>query len=218
MLARMGLLVSCLLLVVACSSSNVKGNGKIKTLARKVDAFNHIHVTGKIKLEVVSNAAQALKITADSNIIPLVMTDVRNHVLYIHAKKGYTLNPTQTISIQVNARNLRGIAASGSTKVRASNIKAKTFNIDTTGTARAHLSGKVGTVSVYLKGNSQIDAADLISNHVVVKLAGSGDAQVNANQSLYAMMSGSGDVIYTGNPKVVDQKAKGSGRVERLKK
>ena len=42
---------------------------------------------------------------------------------------------------------------------------------------------------------------------------GSGDVEVYASKSLYARVSGSGDIDYKGNPANVDKKTSGSGDV-----
>jgi len=47
-----------------------------------------------------------------------------------------------------------------------------------------------------------------------VSISGSGDARVNATDTLEARVAGSGDVSYSGHPHDVSRRVSGSGSVE----
>jgi hypothetical protein len=49
---------------------------------------------------------------------------------------------------------------------------------------------------------------------VAVSIAGSGDARVNATESIDARVAGSGDVTYSGHPHDVNRRVSGSGSIE----
>ena len=52
--------------------------------------------------------------------------------------------------------------------------------------------------------------------NTAVRVAGSGDADVNVTNKLDASVSGSGDVRYTGNPKSISSSKSGSGDIDRF--
>ena len=75
--------------------------------------------------------------------------------------------------------------------------------------------GHALTQGYSLAGSGDVHAADLVGEQVAVKIAGSGDAQVHATQTLAVSIAGSGDVRYRGHPRV-SRAIAGSGEVTAL--
>jgi hypothetical protein len=67
---------------------------------------------------------------------------------------------------------------------------------------------------VSIAGSGDVRLADLRSDEVSVKIAGSGDAVVNAQKTLNVSIAGSGDVVYSGDATVKSSVA-GSGAVKK---
>lgn len=63
-----------------------------------------------------------------------------------------------------------------------------------------------------ISGSGKINAFDLASDEVAVKVTGAGNTEISAAQSLSVNISGSGDVYYKGAPSI-DVSIKGSGKV-----
>jgi hypothetical protein len=64
-------------------------------------------------------------------------------------------------------------------------------------------------------GSGSFKGLELDSNDTDVKVAGSGQAKVVANEILKARVNGSGTIVYKGNPENVNNKTNGSGKIKR---
>ena len=64
-------------------------------------------------------------------------------------------------------------------------------------------------------GSGDFYGFDLEVNDTDVSVTGSGDAKVVCNVNLKARVTGSGDIMYKGNPKTEDTKVAGSGSIKK---
>jgi hypothetical protein len=62
------------------------------------------------------------------------------------------------------------------------------------------LSGKVADLKLAISGPGIINAAELVAERANVVLSGSGSTSVDVQESLDTVISGSGNVTYTGTP------------------
>ena len=207
--------LSILFLVLgACSNKKVEENGNLTTKAVKVSFFRAIHVAGDFILNIASgDNTQSVQITASSNIVPLISTTVSDQILRVRVKKGYTLVTKQPIVIKIALKSLRALSAEGNTQATAAGINAKAFELFTSGIANITLSGQANEVLARISGAGTIDASNLKANDVSVNISGSGNVSVFASNRLDAKISGSGDVVYAGNPRSISQRSTGSGRI-----
>ena len=95
-------------------------------------------------------------------------------------------------------------------------ITAKSLASKVSGSGKITISGTADRSNVSVTGSGNFVAADLITSNSVVKVSGSGDAKVNASEEMYAAVSGSGGVSYTGAAKKVSSSKSGSGYVTRF--
>ena len=194
------------------SPKMIVGSGVQKTAKRACAAFDSIDVSGSVDVNIVCQKQQAVTIAADSNIIPLVRTEVRDRTLYIEPIGSYsTSNP---IKITVAAPSIDQITSSGSSTIDAANIQNDALKIDTSGSGEIHLAGAANSLDITSSGSEDIKADSLTASQVTVDLSGSGDASVHAAQSLNVQISGSGQVTYSGHPPQVQSDITGAGGVQ----
>ena len=140
-----------------------------------------------------------LSIEGDDNIVPLIITKVKNDVLYISAEQEFETNAKSVLSI--NVQNLDTLSFKGVGEITVDKIDNKVFYCDFTGVGSCTLSGKVNNLLLEMNGVGSIDAKELIANIVDVNVNGIGSAEVYAIDSLYAAVNGIGSLTYYGNPK-----------------
>lgn len=139
-----------------------------------------------------------------------------------------------TAYLTVNA--LKNISVSGSGTVKfVEGIKAEHFDlrlrgsgtmegkIDTrslvttiSGSGNIKLSGNANSSKLKVSGSGVFAAPELITSTSNVHVSGSGDAKINANDSITAGISGSGSVQYTGTAKNIMRTTSGSGSINRF--
>lgn len=102
------------------------------------------------------------------------------------------------------------IEHSSSGSLRANIIEGLELDALLSGSGRIDLSGEVAEVDYGLHSSGRISAVDLMAFDAVVENTGSGLLYVWATEILTATISGSGDVIYRGDP-TISYKITGSG-------
>lgn len=228
---------------LALSSAGVQarttGSGRVQREQRAVTDFDAIAVSGPIDLQVRQGSTQALELSADDNLLPLIETVVEpgrhGHTLHIRIKRGESVSAQAPIQATVDVVRLQALVAAGSGQVRVAALKTPSLRLSMAGAGRARLealaadaldlrvagsgevqaAGTAGRVKLTIAGSGDVDLAPLVADEVVVSIAGSGDASVTANKSLGVTIAGSGDVVYGGAATAIRSSVAGSGRVSR---
>ena len=93
-------------------------------------------------------------------------------------------------------------------------VEFKNLKASLAGSGDLHLRGRSDEADYSIAGSGDIRAADFVARRTKVNIAGSGDAQVHATESLQTSIAGSGDVVYHGKPASVKSNVVGSGEVK----
>ncbi|RTY89013.1 DUF2807 domain-containing protein [Flavobacterium sp. RSP49] len=81
------------------------------------------------------------------------------------------------------------------------NFEATDFKINLSGSGDIILKGLAENFDSSLNGSGDIDASGLKAKNVTSTISGSGDSKIYCTKSIYARVSGSGDIEYKGDPK-----------------
>jgi hypothetical protein len=73
-----------------------------------------------------------------------------------------------------------------------------------TGSGHIHLHGSCKTIKGKITGSGHLHSEELKAENSFLRLTGSGQANINCSDKLKAMIDGTADVVYTGNPKRVE--------------
>ena len=205
-----------LLILAACQSKTIEGNGNISAALYNVPYFTKVKLSGAYKSVILIGAAQKVSIHADSNILPYIKARVDDHTLYIYMQNGYSINPSITPEINIGVAMLEQISTSGSARVTVSGISAKKFVAKISGSGHFNLGGISGKADLEISGSGNIDAQHLIAASADVDISGAGNVKLHATRHPDVKISGSGSVQYAGSPTDVTQKITGSGSVSKL--
>lgn len=201
-----------LALLAGCQHT-IQGDGIKQSETRQVDTFQSIRVVGNYQVNVNIGTTQQVSITTDNNLIPYVKTDVRDKTLIIQTKNGVMLQSSTIPQIDITTKQLSDIGVVGSATMNASGINADKFEISTSGTGNANVSGTTDKLKIKLVGSGQIVADNLIAQKAEVNLVGTGMISVQAVKKLEINLSGAGKVQYYGEPRELEQKISGSGEI-----
>jgi len=209
---RLDLIILSLLVLlsVGCGWKGIRGNGKIKTEARPVTAFTRVDAGGFYELEW-HPGAPSLSLTTDENLLAHIETRMAGDVLKIEMHG--TFSPTRGIKIAITSPALAGASLSGAVKFDATQISAATFALETSGATRVTLAGKVSRLLASLTGASKLKAADLPAEEVELSVTGAGKADVTVSNLLRVSITGAGKVTYGGQPKSVEKRITGAGKI-----
>ncbi|SDE40410.1 Putative auto-transporter adhesin, head GIN domain [Mucilaginibacter pineti] len=210
------------------------------TQDRHLSGFNAVDLAGSFDVVIVQGSSESVKVEAPSDVIDRIITEVESGVLRIHSKKNingdWSFGNNRKMVIYVTAKDLNSIAVTGSgdiffkegittnslkLKVTGSGdmlgrVTVKSLQSSIAGSGDIKLSGRADESTVSVVGSGDFTARDLITINTAVRVAGSGDAVVNASNKVDAAVTGSGDIHYTGGAKSISTSKAGSGDISRL--
>jgi hypothetical protein len=200
-----------------------------------VSGFSEVELAGIGDLTIIHGDAEALEIEAEDNLIPYIITEVKNDRLMIYEETGYAFSPTKPIRISITVRSLDalilsgfgnvtasalnlgtlGITLSGSGNIEMSQLAADSLNVKLSGFGNLTVSGVVPHQEAVINGAGSYIAGDLESESAMAILSGFGNCTLWAKESLDITLSGSGNLNYYGNPSL-KQDVSGFGQVNSL--
>lgn len=194
-----------------CHGIGVKGNGISKEETRSLSDFNSVDLGGAYEVEITCGGTPGITIDAESNLLPLIKTDLSGNTLHIYNTKS--INPRKKIKVKVTAANIDEVETSGASNITVENINNDRIKLDASGAGKIYLSGKTGMLRLSLSGAVKVEAKDLIADNASVEISGASKADVYASTELRADISGVGSLDYYGNPKNVRRSVSGIGSI-----
>jgi hypothetical protein len=225
-----------ILLIVfsACTKDHIIGSGNVVTELRLVDGFDDVYIDGSMDVEVNQEAASEVTIIAEDNVQSYIETQVSGRELRIGKKANAKVRPTRKIRIILKSPHYARIRLSGSGNIRTTQIlevprlavalngsgkieldvKTDEFSFDLNGSGKLKVAGETNEMDLVINGSGKIEAFQFIARKVQTHTNGSGNMEVQAQESLDVRIKGSGDVTYRGNPTVTTQ-ITGSGKLSK---
>jgi hypothetical protein len=191
----------------------VRGSGNMMTETRDVKGFDEIVVNGSGDVTVDVTGTESLEVEAEDNILPLLTTEVVGGRLELGSNGSFST--TRGIHYTITAATLSGVTIRGSGNVVASDVDTDSFTVQIEGSGDVTPVGTTAALTVVIEGSGNVSAFDLEATTVDVRIDGSGSASVYAVDALDVEVNGSGDVVYDGDPAVVDESINGSGDVRK---
>lgn len=106
-----------------------------------------------------------------------------------------------------------GIAGSG--RAEFGQLKSRAAEIDIAGSGTVIAKGIVDDVKVDISGSGRADFGEVASRNTDARISGHGDVAMAPSETATIRISGSGDVYLRSNPRNLDTKISGSGRIHR---
>jgi len=209
-----------------------------KEESREVAGFHSLASSGPFDVHVNINGTESLKISASSDIINEIETDVKDGNLEIRFKHHHDWDSDHygKIDIYVTAKSLSALtnAGSGSIKVEGeavsgdnvrvtlsgsgdieSSVKSGNLHATISGSGTIHLSGTADETKVTISGSGEVKGKELKTNSASFVITGSGNAYLTADKTVSAHIVGSGNVVYSGSATITDSRTVGSGSVSK---
>ena len=198
------------LLSAGCDWRGIRGNGTMKTEQRPVTAFTRIEAGGFYEIQW-QPGPPSLSLTTDENLLSHIETSMNGSVLKIETHGQ--IAPTHGVTVVITSPSLTGAELSGAVKLEAAQLSGDRFALDTSGATKVTLAGRANRLIASLTGASRLNAETFQAEDVEISVTGAGSADVTATNSLKAAITGAGRVSYGGNPKSVEKKITGAGKI-----
>jgi hypothetical protein len=209
------------LIVILCSGCNVTvGSGVARRETRQLAAFSSLEVSGDLRARVAAGAPSPVTITADDNLLPLLLTELVGGRLVAGWRWDASVQPRIPPTLELQTPVLAGARASGDSSIEATTGAVDRFNAHSSGAARitvrmleaghatvqasgdssVEIDGRAAALEVTASGSAEtglrfLDAGD-------VTALGSGDAQleVRAASAIAGVLSGASRLRVWGHP------------------
>jgi hypothetical protein len=188
------------------------GSGAAATQTRSLPPFTGVELAGDNNVVVRVGPRQSVVVHADSNLLTRVTTRVRSGTLVIGTTPG-NLNAKSPMFVVVNVPSLDGLTLQGAGNIAATGIDEPRLTVALPGSGNIDATGAATRLDVTISGQGTAALRGLTARHATAALTGDGTIMVTATNSLAARVSGSGTILYEGNPAHVAQRVTGSGTI-----
>ncbi|MFH1863229.1 MAG: head GIN domain-containing protein [bacterium] len=173
--------------------------GETTTETRAVKNFNRVTFACTGELFITQGNEESLSIEADSEILSLISTEVRNGALIIQMKKKLwkpILKGSKSTRFNLKIKEIEALNLSGSGEVHAEELRS-------------------GNLELEISGSGDIVIEKLTANELDASIYGSGDFTLNRIQAeeVEVIITGSGDAKLVGEVQRLDVSITGSGDV-----
>lgn len=199
------------------NGNTIEGDGIAARDQRSVGTVNGLDVNGAIVVDVRVGPATSLVVEADSNLLPLIRTDVRGDTLNIYTDRSYrSRNPVHVI---YTVPRLTDLHQNGSGRIAVEGLSGSPLTVRRNGSGMVSLSGQVASLEVDNNGSGSVDASRLQSASAKLAMSGSGRLEVGRVAGDYAIVSlnGSGQLHVGGVVRSLTARSNGSGHLDLAK-
>ncbi len=189
----------------------IVGSGSVASETRQVGGFTAVALDLPASVDVVIGDAPAVTLRADDNLLGAITTDVVDGELTIGSTTPFSTE--SEIAVEVVTPSLDRVEVRGSGSVQATGVSGPSFDVSVRGSGSVKASGSVESLDVTSAGSGTVELFELDAEEADVNVNGSGDVEVTVSRSLRAKVTGSGTVVYDGDPSEVVTDVDGSGSI-----
>ncbi|HJX72260.1 MAG TPA: head GIN domain-containing protein [Bacteroidales bacterium] len=212
---------------------SVSGNGHVVEETRSAGDFHSLKVSSGIDVFINQGENEFLRLEADENLLEHIKTEITDGELKIYtdvnirmakSKKVY-LGYKQLKSIHISsAGDVNGENAmhSNDLKLRLSSagdlkleVIADEIDLDISSSGNVTLAGKTGYLKAGLSSAGNLNAFDLQAARADVSVSSAGDARIYVTDEARFKCSSAGDIVYRGNPKILDMHTSSAGDIRK---
>lgn len=194
--------------------SGESGNGNVQTEARSIAAVQNVEISGPLRVDLAVGGNPSLSVSADSNLLPMIRTEVRGDTLRIWIEGS--ISSSRELAVQMALPQVTRLGLNGSGRVAVRDLNQQPLTVNKNGSGALQLSGSVQRFEIQHNGSGSINASALKSGTTRISMNGSGRVelgQVNGD-SLSVSVNGSGGVSgATGQVNSVNAVTYGSGGI-----
>jgi hypothetical protein len=193
------------------SSNAVVGNGTLAHDVRQVGTVGGLEVSGPLEVTVRVGPATTLAVDADSNLLPLIRSEVSGGVLRMWVEGN--VRSSNNLRVTYTTPSLEHLRASGSGRLTVNDFNGEALDFSKSGSGSTTLTGQVASLDLRHSGSGQINAHGLRMGSARVEQSGSGRTGLGPlrGSELSLRVSGSGSVQASGTVTALNARTSGSG-------
>lgn len=182
---------------------DIVGSGRVVTQSRDLGTFHRVSFSGIGHLVLEQTGSSSLSITAEDNVQPFLVSEVREGTLSLGVAPNTNLGRVQPIEYRLGVAVLDELSVSGAASVDATRLDTDWLDVAITGATTVRITGRAESTHIVIGGASTYDAASLESRTVSIEATGATRSLVRVSERLTARVRIPASVSYIGNPTVV---------------
>lgn len=211
-----------LIILAGCNNSSsinepdtITGSGRLVTQERKVDECTGINLRYAGNVYIKQDSVQSILVEADDNIINNVVTQGTDGILSVGLTNGNYSNVT--VKIHISLKSIENLTIQGAGNITIQNqLISSRLDCIINGAGDIYLVGSSNSLNCIINGAGNINAFDFVAGSCRVKIIGTGNCYVHAKESLDALITGVGNIIYAGDPGTVSSSVTGVGNISSI--
>lgn len=219
-------------LFASCYTPDVL-TGQTVRIKRDLPPFSSVTLALPAEVYLSQGDQQSVEIVADKGVYERIETVVRGGNLAIKTE-NFNWGRMGDIEVRITVPEIRQLQVtgsgniiaqtpftaegidldvSGSGSIKIGDLQATDVSVVITGSGDVELEGKGpgSDMKAVITGSGDLEALSFTAEKADMHITGSGSARVHVTGELQTSITGSGDVYYSGNPRV-NANATGSGR------
>jgi hypothetical protein len=211
----------------------------IRAEDRVVKDFHGVAAGGPIDVIVKLGSTETVRFEGDAEAIASLVTEVKSGILIIRPKTSWTSwakkYENKKITAYVTAKDLSSLAMSGNGSLTvtgtvnaeelatilsgsgriAAKIAVRKLTSVISGSGNLELSGEAAQAKVTISGSGRFSGKGITVEDLDTRISGSGIVNIHAETKINALITGSGHVLYSGDPEI-QKRVIGSGGVSKM--
>lgn len=178
----------------------IVGSGILASEDREVRDFHGVVASGVGRVEIRHGTTEALRVSADDNILPLLTSEVADGLLILGVDGPF--RNENDVLFEVTVRELDSLTVTGVLGVDVSGLDTARFDVNIGGVSVVTAAGRADHQEIVIAGVNRYDAGDLASRTVAIDIAGLSSAMLRVSDGLTGSCIGGARIEYIGNPTV----------------
>jgi len=226
------------LMMVSCSFEKhdvVSGNGKIKDKVLITDTINRIVISDKLDAVLIPSDSVFVILKADENLHEYISAELKGKTLNITCSKNVRMARAKEIriysrylkSVDISARSsfeTKDSVFADDFSLRASSGsdakvvgRFKRLELEVSSGSNVHAAGYTDYLNANVSSAADLYAFDLEAKSADIVSSSAADARVNVLKEAQFNASSAADIIYRGNPQIINSKASSLGDIKKSK-
>lgn len=206
------------------------GNGNVLEKTRTInEPYDAVKVSEGLEVYLTQSDKASIVVEADENLQELIIVEVVDNVLKIHAKKN--IGRATSKKVMVNFKDISSIVSTSGSYINSTNtitgknlelesssgshtdlnIDVNNISCNASSGASINLIGKTKNIEVEASSGSTIKASELVAESGRANVSSGANISVNTTKKLIANASSGGHISYYGNPESVEKNKSNSG-------
>ena len=176
------------------SCKKIKGNGDVITDVMTMSQFDGISLSSVFDATIVHSDDYKVVIEAESNIMPYIVTEVKNKTLKLRMKPNISFHRFKDIKVTIYCDKLESITSSGAGNIFAEDIIClEKLDISTSGVGNIEITNvsECKNLTLKLSGSGNIKIGNVICDNYEMNMSGAGNVSL-AGECSFAKINISG--------------------------